>query len=55
MHVLPCKICQVEINHQAVNVADTLPPNIAVLECTGCGLLSVRSIITKSYNRSINE
>jgi hypothetical protein len=48
MHVLPCRICKVQINHQVVTVHDNLPPNVAVLECTGCGCLGIARIEEKT-------
>jgi len=44
MHVLLCRICKVQINHQVVTVHYNLPPNVAVVECTGCGVLSVKQV-----------
>jgi len=39
-----CRVCKKIRNHKIVTVTDTLPPNVHVLECMGCGVLGVMSI-----------
>ena len=36
-----CRMCKIEILHQVRIVCDLLPPNVHVLECTGCGYLGI--------------
>ena len=36
-----CRICKAVMNHKIVRVVDNLPPNLAVLECLGCGVLGI--------------
>jgi hypothetical protein len=36
-----CRLCKTEVLHQVRMVSDLLPPNVHVLECTGCGFLGI--------------
>jgi Pyruvate/2-oxoacid:ferredoxin oxidoreductase delta subunit len=36
-----CRICKCVMPHQVVKVNDDMPPDTAVMECMGCGVLGV--------------
>ena len=48
-----CRICKAITDHQEVIVTDTLPPNVACLECLGCGVLGIELINT--YQQSVDN
>lgn len=52
MPLFNCHICTAETPHQIVRVHDHLPPHVQVVECTGCGVLSVKSIYTQPVDNS---
>jgi hypothetical protein len=39
-----CRVCKKTQDHKVVTVTDTLPPNVHVLECMGCGVLGVAQV-----------
>jgi hypothetical protein len=43
---IKCRICKATTDHREVIVTDTLPPNVACLECLGCGVLGIELIKT---------
>jgi hypothetical protein len=45
-----CRVCKKNIAHKVVTVVDTLPPNVQVLECMGCGVLGVRQVSDEMMN-----
>ena len=45
-----CRVCKQNINHKIVTVVDTLPANVHVLECLGCGVLGVRQVSDDMVN-----
>jgi len=38
---IQCRLCNKVTKHRERIVTDVLPPNVAVLECTKCGVLGV--------------
>jgi hypothetical protein len=45
-----CRVCKKNIAHKIVTVVDTMPANVHVLECLGCGVLGVRQVSDKMVN-----
>lgn len=45
-----CRICKANLDHTIVRVTDNLPANVHVLECSGCGVLSVRNVSDEMVN-----
>ena len=36
-----CRVCKKETTHRTRYVSDLLPPNVHVLECTGCSYMGI--------------
>lgn len=41
MPLVQCRLCNKVTQHRERIVTDVLPPNVAVLECSKCGVLGV--------------
>jgi hypothetical protein len=39
-----CRVCKKTQKHKIVVITDTLPPDVHVLECMGCGVLGVSKL-----------
>lgn len=41
---IKCRVCKEIQKHKVVTITDNLPPDVHVLECLGCGVLSVAQV-----------
>ena len=40
-YLFNCRICKETTSHKKVTICDTLPPEVACVECLNCGVLGI--------------